>query len=99
MEIWAVKDLRRRSVDISFVKVVGKSMISIAQPLVFKNEDDNTAIEPSVTLSLEDAVSLMTELWNAGIRPAEVGTTGELAALKYHLEDMRKLVFKLPVTK
>lgn len=38
---------------------------------------------------------LMDDLWNAGIRPTETkNQAGEIAATKYHLEDMRKLVFE-----
>lgn len=45
-------------------------------------------------LSIEEATVLMNELWNAGVRPRDVGSPGELSAVKFHLEDMRKLVFE-----
>lgn len=50
--------------------------------------------EPLLQLTKEEAVDLMDGLYQQGIRPTEVGTAGQLAAMKYHLEDMRKLVFK-----
>lgn len=51
--------------------------------------------EPPLSLLPEEAQELMDELYLAGIRPSEEGTAGQLAAVKYHLEDMRKLVFKV----
>lgn len=49
---------------------------------------------PLLRLSREEAQLLMEELWNSGIRPSgAAGSAGQLAAVTYHLEDMRKLVF------
>ena len=50
--------------------------------------------EPPINLLPEEAQELMDELYLAGIRPSEEGGAGQLQAIKYHLEDMRKLVFK-----
>lgn len=36
---------------------------------------------------------LMDSMWQAGIRPSDIGTPGHLAATTKHLEDMRALVF------
>jgi hypothetical protein len=47
---------------------------------------------PFLRLSRENATALMDSLWRAGVRPTEVGSAGELAATKYHLEDMRSIV-------
>lgn len=53
------------------------------------------ASEPFLHLEREEAQQLMDELWNAGMRPVgAAGSAGQLDAVKYHLEDMRKLVFK-----
>ena len=53
------------------------------------------SIEPTFSLSVEAAQILMDDLWQAGIRPTEgAGSAGAMAAVKYHLEDMRKLVFE-----
>ena len=51
--------------------------------------------DPPTTFSLhlEAAQELMDELWRCGLRPTEVGTAGELAAVRYHLQDMRALAF------
>lgn len=45
-------------------------------------------------LSIEAAQDLINQLWGLGMRPTQkVGYEGQLEAVKYHLEDMRKLVF------
>jgi hypothetical protein len=50
---------------------------------------------PSMRLDPDDAQRLFEALWQAGLRPSKVESAeGELAATKFHLEDMRKLVFK-----
>jgi hypothetical protein len=36
---------------------------------------------------------LMSRLWDEGIRPSNWGHDGQVAALKDHLQDMRRLVF------
>ena len=51
-------------------------------------------ISPALTIPLETAQQLMDEIWNCGIRPTNHGSPGEMDAISYHLEDMRKLVFK-----
>ena len=56
---------------------------------------DYEVCSPSFSLNPEDAQRLFESLWKAGLRPAKVESAeGELAATKYHLEDMRKLAFK-----
>lgn len=40
------------------------------------------------------AQELMDDLWRCGLRPSEAGeSAGALSSTKFHLEDMRKLVF------
>jgi hypothetical protein len=54
-----------------------------------------TYIPPPLVLDEKSAQNLLQELWNAGLRPNNgEGTSAQVDALKYHLEDMRKLVFK-----
>lgn len=56
---------------------------------------DDRVADPTLILPSELARSLMDELWRAGLRPRGVkDPTSEVAAVKYHLEDMRRLVFK-----
>jgi hypothetical protein len=52
-------------------------------------------IEPSARLTMEQAQTLMDDLWASGLRPTEgAGSAGSLRATEKHLEDMRKLVFE-----
>jgi len=51
-------------------------------------------VKPLMSLEHVEAVELVTRLWDAGIRPAHARDINpEVAAIKYHLEDMRKLCF------
>ena len=52
--------------------------------------------EPTLLLRGKTAVALMNALWSAGLRPT-VGrhdSQSQVEAMKYHLEDMRRLVFE-----
>jgi len=57
-------------------------------------EGERFPTEPTFKMRDDEMQMLMDEMWRNGIRPTEVGTAGQLDAMKYHLEDMRKLVFK-----
>lgn len=66
-----------------------------AEPLVMVKREPFIPISPSFTLSPKATQQLMDDLWRCGFRPSEgEGSAGQLASVKYHLEDMRKLVFK-----
>jgi hypothetical protein len=50
---------------------------------------------PTLSLSYEEAQTLMDDLWNCGLRPTEgTGSAGAMRATERHLEDMRNLVFE-----
>lgn len=69
----------------------------IATNLEFETlTDDNIAVHhnPLFYLNEHSAQHLMNELWKEGVRPSDIGTAGHLESVKYHLEDMRKLVFE-----
>lgn len=68
--------------------------VTIAQNLQFFKFPIGSIVPPLLGLREEEAQNLLEELWATGLRPKEVGTAGQLASVKYHLEDMRKLVFK-----
>lgn len=61
--------------------------------LVFAPVERGQLFDPTLRMTRAAALVLMDELWQAGVRPTEQGTVGQLAAVSYHLEDMRKLVF------
>jgi hypothetical protein len=56
--------------------------------------DEGIMLPKALTLNNTEAQRLMDELWNCGLRPSEgSGSAGQLESVRYHLEDMRKLVF------
>lgn len=60
-----------------------------------KDYKEGYPTEPFMTLSRETMESLFQQLWSLGFRPKDgTGNAGHIAAMQYHLEDMRKLVFK-----
>jgi hypothetical protein len=66
-----------------------------AKPIQMEAIETGMLTEPCLSLMLEEAQLLMDNMWDAGVRPSQsVGTAGQLDATKYHLEDMRRLVFK-----
>lgn len=69
---------------------------SIAEPINFTiKQIDGGYMQPTLRLTHDEPQQLMNELWRCGIRPKNgEGTDAQVNALKYHLEDMRKLVFK-----
>lgn len=65
-----------------------------AQMKVLSIEEHSMSHAPAFTMENDDAQSLMDALFDAGIRPtAGFGSPGQVAAIKEHLEDMRRLVF------
>lgn len=53
------------------------------------------AWQPFMKLHKKTMQDLFNQLWREGFRPADgTGNSGHIEAMKYHLEDMRKLVFK-----
>jgi len=66
-------------------------LAAMGLPPAFRVLEDGEALtEPMLEVRPEDAISLMDELWLAGVRPTSVGTGGELEATKHHLNDMRR---------
>ncbi len=56
-----------------------------------KTIEPGEPVEPVLTISFEEAVGLMTDLWSAGIRPegVDLADSKTLLAVQKHLEDMR----------
>jgi len=51
-------------------------------------------VGPTLTIKMDEAQTLMDDLWASGIRPTEgTGSAGSLRATEKHLADMRRLVF------
>jgi len=77
------------------VKEFGKDKWNIAQPIVFEERPNGAPVEPFMFIRQDTVQKLMDNLWDMGFRPSkEYGGAGALGAMKEHLEDLRKLVFK-----
>ena len=62
--------------------------------LVYKKTSPIEKTEPTTTIDIDAAQTLMDDLWNAGLRPTEgTGSAGALRSTHNHLEDMRKIAF------
>jgi hypothetical protein len=65
----------------------------IAKPIEYIPIPDGQS-EPTAAMRAEQAQELMDSLWDCGFRPTQgAGSAGQLDAVKYHLEDMRKIAF------
>jgi hypothetical protein len=59
-----------------------------------KHHTQGEVTSPFMSLQPEEGQQLIDELYAVGLRPSqERGSAGQLDAVKFHLEDMRKLVF------
>jgi glycine cleavage system aminomethyltransferase T len=96
-ETWHVNAQREIWSDTIGIRlgVRGESGFAVAMPPTMQVIDPGSLIHPTLRLPLDAAQRLMDELWQAGVKPSQsIGSTGQVEAIKYHLEDMRKLVFK-----
>jgi len=102
LSLWAARQPWERSVDFvildnPFSINGGESVFgrrAVVRSLTFEETHDRELIKPTFTLSDRSAQDLFNELWNLDFRPADgTGNSGHIEALRYHLEDIRKLVF------
>ena len=89
----------RTSIELSIYKLdMDERKRYIAKPLEFEEittDDCFKVLDPSISISFDEAQVLIDDLWRAGVRPTEgAGSAGQMAATEKHLNDMRKLVFK-----
>jgi hypothetical protein len=86
--------------EIAFFSKKGDKQF-IGEPVVMRELPPNAYVdEPTARMSRTVMQGLFNELWRLGFRPADgTGNSGHVEALKYHLEDMRKLVFSGPSTR
>jgi len=66
----------------------------IVRPIALEKLNKGEFVEPTLCFETEGAQILMDELWRLGVRPSQEGSTSQLAAIKYHLEDMRAILKK-----
>lgn len=68
----------------------------IVTALTIEQVDAGAYVKPSFTLGQHEVQELFNQLWQQGYRPKDgTGNGGHVEAIKYHLEDMRKLVFSV----
>ena len=73
-------------------------VINVAQPTVMEKLKNPETSDPPATFLLgsDMATVLFEKMWNIGFRPKDYSEAhGELKSTKYHLGDMRKIVFGL----
>jgi hypothetical protein len=79
-------------------KPVASGPLHRVMPLLFETVKQGESVigdEPTLALEFEEAQALMDELYSVGVRPTEGhGSVGQVAAMKEHLGDMRRLVFR-----
>jgi len=65
--------------------------VSVCADLGMKLVKDGEEVKPVLTIPFEAAVDLMTDLWNAGIRPegVDLADSKTLLAVQAHLNDSR----------
>lgn len=82
-----------RGVEFMLMDIGGDQPLAV-QNITVRTVGAGERVDPAFTLNIDDAQTLMDDLWRAGLRPTEgAGSAGSLAATERHLEDMRRLVF------
>lgn len=73
---------KKKSVDANYV----------ARSIEWIEVENGAITAPTFDIDATAAQVLMDSLWDCGIRPtAAAGSAGQLAAVQYHLEDMRRI--------
>ena len=74
--------------------VISEKAIGTSVVMEEKEGREMEARKPTFSLGVQEAQTLMDDLWQCGLRPTEgTGSAGSLRATERHLEDMRRLVF------
>lgn len=69
--------------------------MAVAAPIEMKEIAPGGVAPATISMPTESARELMDAMWNAGVRPSNgEGNIGQIGAMREHLEDMRRLVFK-----
>jgi hypothetical protein len=86
----------RRGYDIWFIDFLYDGAAFVGKNIVMeKIQEGESLSEPTLFIpdQFETIQKLFDQLWNIGFRPTE--NKDNESALKYHLEDMRKIAFTL----
>lgn len=80
---WVERDIRAHGIKLTIAQEETSGVRKFWTEVTCKSERDmEDSVVPSQLFDWESATELMNELWNAGIRPSEVGTPGEKKALQ-----------------
>lgn len=70
-------------------------LLFVMTPATMEAVEPGEITQPAFRLPFDAAQRLMDELWQAGCRPSQaIASAGQIESVKYHLEDMRRLVFE-----
>jgi hypothetical protein len=85
----------RRAVELACFRHVGAETHVVESFTVHERTvKEGELVEPALVLDLDEAQTLLQALWDSGLRPNNgEGSSGQVAALKDHLADMRKIAF------
>lgn len=77
-------------IDIAIMGVLSDRVMACAS-VQMQDVKDGETVEPVLSISFQEAVDLMTDLWNAGIRPegVDLADSKTLIAVQAHLNDAR----------
>lgn len=97
LTFYAERSRLERKVKLYAVLEAPDGTRSFATNVVMEKEaDEHAAPSPMMSVPFDDVQSLMDELWRIGYRPTDnASTTGELAATRAHLSDMKTIADKL----
>ena len=77
------------------VELLIKQGKNVATNITFEALPRGSYVKPTLSLEWDDAQAMFNQLWHMGFRPKDGnGNSGHIESMKYHLEDMRTLVFK-----
>ena len=91
---YAENSIYRQSVDlVLFQDMPSGSHVGRSNIEMIPHEKGHTIVEPTLSLSEDDAQNIMNEFWRIGIRPQDGnGAVAHTEAIQGHLSDMRKIV-------
>ena len=101
IEVRAVRSGNRHNTVSIYVDYEDGGKVFSAKPTEFEERElYEVDYEPYLEIPKHAAQKLIDSLWDCGLRPSEgSGSAGQLAATQRHLEDMRKLLSKVPLVK
>lgn len=89
------RDISTFGFQVALVGEAAHEQFTLAEPLIMRSTERNEQIKPFGTFTHETMQGLMNELWNAGLRPSNYHGSGQTESMAGHIEDLRKISFKL----